>query len=52
MCKEDLETAINLALGRILRMGARPTQPGDVEMYDKCRDIIIQASEKLDRLNG
>lgn len=24
-----------------MRMASRPTQPGDVEMYDKCRSIIL-----------
>lgn len=39
------EKIIELALGRIFRMGARPTQPGDVEEYERCRAIILDASE-------
>lgn len=35
-----------LALGRILRLGSRPTQPGDVEEYDRCRAIILNATQK------
>lgn len=45
--KEEAETAWKLALGRIFRMGSRPTQEGDVEMYEKCKDIIMDASEYL-----
>lgn len=38
----DIETkAAELALGRILRLGSRPTQPGDIEQYDKCRNFIM-----------
>lgn len=33
--------AFELAFGRILRMGARPTQPGDIEEYERCRAIIM-----------
>jgi hypothetical protein len=34
-----------LALGRILRMASRPSQPGDVEEYERCRAIILDMSE-------
>lgn len=37
---------ISLALGRILRMGSRPTQPGDVAEYERCRGIILDLSEQ------
>lgn len=36
-----MNKAVELAIGRILRMGARPTQPGDVEEYERCRAIIM-----------
>lgn len=36
-------TLAELALGRILRLGSRPFQPGDIEEYDRCRAIIIDA---------
>ena len=45
----DKITAAQLAIGRILRMGARPTQPGDVEEYDRCRAIVMEATEDIDR---
>ena len=32
-----------LALGRILRIAARPTQPGDIAEYERCRSIILDA---------
>ena len=35
-----MTTAAALALGRILRLGSRPTQPGDIAMYERCRAII------------
>jgi superfamily II DNA or RNA helicase len=31
----------SLALGRILRLGARPAQPGDIEEYERCRAIVM-----------
>ncbi len=33
-----------LALGRIFRMGARPTQPGDIAEYERCRALIMDLS--------
>jgi len=32
-----------LALGRILRLAARPSQPGDVAEYERCRAILLDA---------
>ncbi len=32
---------VELALGRIFRLGSRPTQPGDLEEYERCRRIIV-----------
>lgn len=34
---------LNMALGRLFAMGSRPTQPGDVEMYEKIRSIFMEA---------
>lgn len=40
------ETALaQLALGRILRMGSRPAQNGDVAKYYRCRDIVTDLAE-------
>lgn len=32
--------AIELAIGRILRLASRPARPGDVHEYFRCRDLI------------
>ncbi len=34
-----------LALGRILRMGSRPEQPGDAAEYARCRALCFDAAE-------
>jgi hypothetical protein len=36
-------TSVELALGRIFRLASRPTKPGDVEEYERCRAIIMDA---------
>lgn len=41
--KEERDLAVRLALGRIFRLGSRPTQPGDVEDYETCRALILDA---------
>lgn len=41
---KDRQTA-SLALGRILRMGSRPEQPGDAAEYWRCRNIIMDIVE-------
>jgi hypothetical protein len=40
MDQED-RTAVELALGRIFRLGSRPPQPGDVADYERCRKVIM-----------
>ncbi len=40
-------TLVSLALGRIFRMGARPTQPGDIEEYERCRAIVLNATDPV-----
>lgn len=32
---------VNLAIGRIFRMASRPSQPGDVAEYERCRGLIL-----------
>ena len=39
----DKQAAAQLAFGRMLRLASRPTQPGDVEEYERCRAIILDA---------
>lgn len=40
-----MSKAVELALGRIFRLGSRPTQPGDIEEYERCRAIIMAESK-------
>ena len=40
----EANAVIALALGRIFRLGSRPTQPGDVREYERCRALIIEAA--------
>jgi hypothetical protein len=45
MARNDLSPAehatVQLALGRIFRLAARPTRPGDVETYEAARRAIL-----------
>ena len=40
--------AIELALGRILRMASRPAQPGDEREWYRCRDLIMRLLDSDD----
>lgn len=42
---QEAETMMQLAFGRIMRMGTRETQPRDIEEYENCRRLILNASE-------
>lgn len=51
----------NLAIGRIFRLASRPTQPGDIEEYERCRSLILNLNDPVtsyepnyarDRLKG
>ncbi len=44
MTPEDRQACI-LAIGRILRMGSRPEQPGDVAEYERCRAIVLELTD-------
>ncbi len=37
----DRVSPVSLAMGRILRMAARPAEPGDVDEYEMCRALIL-----------
>lgn len=43
---------VELAMGRIFRMGARPTQPGDLEEYQRCRNIVLDICEPVEYDGG
>ncbi len=37
---------VDLAIGRILLLGSRPSQPGDVAEYERCKAIIMDLTGK------
>jgi hypothetical protein len=41
----EMPLEVKLAIGRLFRMMSRPSQPGDVDMFYKCRSIILNAAE-------
>jgi hypothetical protein len=41
----DQQKLVELAIGRIFRLGSRPARPGDVEEYERCRAVILDATE-------
>lgn len=45
--KQEAQKTFELALGRILSMGARLSRNGDIEMYEKCKWLIVDAAEYL-----
>ncbi len=45
---EDARKITELAIGRILRLGSRPTQQGDIAEYERCRSLILDNSESLE----
>lgn len=47
MSEWEAQQMFKLAFGRILRMGSRQTQPGDIEDYETCKHIIYQCAETL-----
>jgi hypothetical protein len=36
---------MQLALGRLFRLMSRPSQPGDIEQYERCRAIVIAEAD-------
>jgi len=43
--QDERRKIVELAIGRIFALGSRPTQPGDVEEYNRCRAIILNATD-------
>lgn len=37
----EQQATVEMAIGRIFRMGARPVLPGDEAEYDRCRNIVV-----------
>lgn len=51
MSEAEKTAAVQMAIGRIFRMGSRPSQPGDVAEYYRCRNLVmdlLEASESND----
>lgn len=44
MTQDEARTMCELAIGRLLRLGSRPEQPGDIEQYHQCRAIVLDLS--------
>jgi len=44
---QEAQSAFELAFGRILRMGARESQSGDISEYERCKWICFDAAEYL-----
>ena len=45
MPPEERAQIAHLALGRIFRLASRPAQPGDAEVYEHCRALVMASSE-------
>lgn len=45
MSRAEKEKAIALALGRLFRLGSRPSQAGDVAEYERIRAIVLEMSK-------
>ncbi len=37
--------AVSLAFGRLFLLGSRPYQEGDVQQYEMCRKVIMDAAD-------
>lgn len=46
------QTTVELAIGKIFRMMSRPTEPGDVAEYERCRAIILDIAGGADESNA
>ena len=47
--KSEAKALINLAIGRIFLLGSRPTQPGDLNNYERMKRIIYQCTDILEK---
>lgn len=43
----EMKILVELAIGRIFRLMLRPCQPGDVEQYERCRQLILEYAPRL-----
>lgn len=49
MTQAEAELAMRLAIGRLLRLGSRPAQPGDAAQFHALRHVVFEAAEALGR---
>jgi hypothetical protein len=47
MTDQEVKKTMELAFGRILRLGSRPAREGDVEEYERCRAILMAGDFRL-----
>lgn len=45
LSKEEHHAAMNMAIGRLFRLMSRPTQPGDVEQFYRCRSVVLDLGD-------
>jgi len=45
--EEEANSAMQLAVGRILKLGSRPTQDGDILDYEKAKNVFMTGIEFL-----
>lgn len=43
--RPEMQSEVKMALGRMFQMMMRPAQPGDVEMYNAIRSIVMNHAE-------
>lgn len=47
--KAEAKQLINLVIGRIFLLGSRPTQPADINDYEKMKKIIYECTDILEK---
>lgn len=47
MNEDEARVMLTLAIGRLLRIGSRPYQPGDDKTYADCRAVAMEAADVL-----
>ena len=46
------EHVIALCIGRLLQLGSRPEQPGDIAEYHRIRTLALDAAERVPHLRA
>lgn len=45
--KQQAEKAMQMAFGRILRLGSRPFEEGDIENYETAKSVFLDAADYI-----